>query len=145
MKKLFSILAAVMIIAAASFSATAQKVSPAYKEAVNEVMTLTKTRQIVEETLTSTYNNMGLKFTIPTSQVINIMFDSLWDKMLDDYSVIYSKYYTLDELKQLCDFYKTPLGEKVTNCTPEINRDALPIMQKYNGDITKILSKYLKK
>ncbi|MDE7350518.1 MAG: DUF2059 domain-containing protein [Muribaculaceae bacterium] len=87
---------------------------------------------------------MGLEFTIPTSQVVDEMFDSVWDKWVDDYAVIYSKYYTIDELKQLCAFYKTPLGEKVTKCSPEINRDALPMMQKYQPDFTAVLTKYIK-
>lgn len=144
MKKLFQILTLAFILATASFSAKAQTPNPDYKALVSELLDLTKVRQMTEETLTATYNNMGLKFTIPTSQVVNEMFGSIWDKWIDDYTVIYSKYYTIDELKQLCDFYKTPLGEKVTKSTPELNRDALPMMQKYQSDFTTILTKYIK-
>lgn len=145
MKKLFSILAAVMILAATSFSTKAQTISPEYKESVSELLTLTNTRQLIEETVTSSYNNMGLNFTIPTSQVVNTLFNKIWDRLLNDYANIYSKYYTLDEIKQLCEFYKTPLGKKFTIYSSDISRDTMGAMQKYNNDITKIISKYLKK
>lgn len=33
---------------------------------------------------------------------------------------IYDKYYTEDDIKQLTDFYQTPIGKKVISSTPLI-------------------------
>lgn len=145
MKKLFLIFILAALLAPVSFSAKAQTISQAYREAVSELLTITNTREMAEETTVTAYEKMGLEFTIPTSQVVHAIYDNFWDKAADNYADIYAKYYTLDELHQLCDFYKTPLGEKMIRYNPEINREKFSVMDKYLPDATNILYKYIKK
>lgn len=144
MKKIFQILVANIVFATVAFSANAQTLPSGYREAVSELYAVTHMRELSEETATIAYDSMGLEFTIPTSEVVHEMYDSIWDKALDDYAQIYAKYYTLEELRELCEFYKTPLGEKVNKCNPAVNREKLSVMDKYMQEITPILQKYIK-
>ena len=143
MKIIFHILTIVAILTAVSSSANAQTVSQDYRETISELFSITNMRDISEETVTITYDKMGLEFSVPTSQVVNEMFDSFWNDVLDKYAVIYAKYYTLEELRQLCEFYKTPLGEKVNKINPIINRDKLSVIDEYLPEATSVLKKYL--
>lgn len=101
-------------------------------------------RQSTEETVSAGFNNMGLKFSAPTAQVVKDILDSIWDKYMEEYAALYAKYYTLEEVRQLSDFYKTPLGEKLTKYHPMITRESMSIMQKFQPDITSILTRYIK-
>ncbi len=143
MKKLIHIFVTALIFASVSFSTKAQTITPAYRNAVAELLTLTNVRQITEETLTTTYSNMGLKFTIPTAQVVNIMIGNVWDGMVDDFAAIYAKYFSLDEIRQMLEFYDSPLGKKLTKYLPEINRDALAGTQKYESEFSSVVMKYI--
>jgi hypothetical protein len=40
-----------------------------------------------------------------------------------------AKHYTLDELKQLQQFYRSPLGQKTIRIMPEVTKDAMSWMQ----------------
>ena len=144
MKKLFYILTLAIILASVSLSAKAQTPSPAYKALVRELLDLSNMRQSTEETVTAGFNNMGLKFNVPTSQVVNDLLDSIWDKYIDECVALYAKYYTLEEVRQLSEFYKTPLGQKLTKYHPVITRESMAIMQKFQPDLTAILTKYIK-
>lgn len=144
MKKLIHFFAIAIIIASVSFSAKAQTATPEYRKAVAELLSLTNVRQITEETLVTTYDNMGLKFKIPTTEVVNIMIGNVWDSMVDDFAAIYERHFTLDEVRQLCDFYNTPVGKKISKYLPEINREALSRAQKYQSEFTSVLMKYAK-
>lgn len=143
MKKLIHIFAIAIIIASVSFSAKAQTITPEYRKAVSELLTLTNVRQITEETLATTYDNMGMKFTIPTSEVVNIMIGNVWDNMVDDFAAIYSRYFTLDEIRELCQFYNSPVGIKISKYLPAINRDALSSTQKYESEFISVLGQYI--
>ncbi|MDE7135471.1 MAG: DUF2059 domain-containing protein [Muribaculaceae bacterium] len=143
MKKLIHIFATILIVVSVSFSAKAQSITPEYRQTVAELLALTNVRQITEETLATTYNNMGMKFTIPTSEVVNIMIGKVWEGMVDDFAIIYAKYFNFEEICQLRDFYNTPLGKKLSKYLPEVNRDALLSTQKYESEFVAVLSQYI--
>jgi len=44
-----------------------------------------------------------------------------WSSIKDDIAKLYAKYYTVDELKKLIEFYKTPLGQKTLKVTPKLS------------------------
>lgn len=142
MKKIFKILSVAIVLAAASFSAKAQTVSQEYREAVSKMLAASNMRGLAEETAVINFNTMGLEFTIPTSQVVNEIYDQIWDKLLDNYALLYAKYYTIDELHQLADFYKKPLGEKVNKYNPILNREKLEATKDYMPEILKLIEKY---
>ncbi len=46
-----------------------------------------------------------------------------WDKIKSDIAKIYAKYYSVDELKKIAEFYKTPTGQKVLKVFPQITKE----------------------
>ena len=65
-----------------------------------------------------------------------------YDEMMQWNAEIYSKRFTLDEIKDLRSFYQTPLGQKITRQMPEIMND---VMTKVTGTITTRMPEALKR
>ncbi|MEN8375749.1 MAG: DUF2059 domain-containing protein [Gemmatimonadota bacterium] len=43
-----------------------------------------------------------------------------WDLLKDDYASIYAEIYTVDEMRELADFYQTPLGQRLQETMPQL-------------------------
>ncbi len=52
-----------------------------------------------------------------------------WSSIKDDIAKLYAKYYTVDELKKLTEFYKTPLGQKTLKVTPKLSMEGQKIVR----------------
>jgi hypothetical protein len=51
--------------------------------------------------------------------------------MIDRLVPLYAKYYTEEELKELINFYKSPVGQKHLNMTPKLMEETMNITIKY--------------
>jgi hypothetical protein len=65
-------------------------------------------------------------------------------EMIDLVAPIYAKYYTEDELVQLIQFYKTPLGKKVIETLPMITQDSYSAGEEWGRKIAEKVQKRLK-
>jgi hypothetical protein len=62
---------------------------------------------------------------------LDVAFKQLtWESLKTDFIRIYSEVYTEDELKQLADFYKSPIGQKFIDKMPELQAKTMEIVQK---------------
>lgn len=52
-----------------------------------------------------------------------------WDVLKDDFAKVYAAEFTEDELKQLTNFYNTPLGKKISTKTPVLVQKGIDIGQ----------------
>jgi len=66
--------------------------------------------------------------------------DVFWDKLIEKINMddflylcvpVYSKYYTHDEIKQLINFYESPLGKKMIEVTPLLSQETMLIGGKW--------------
>lgn len=57
------------------------------------------------------------------------------DGLIDLVAPIYAKYYTDEELLQLTAFYKSPLGQKITEKLPAISQESLTVGQEWGRKI----------
>jgi hypothetical protein len=46
----------------------------------------------------------------------------------EDMLILHDKYFTQEEINDFIHFYKTPLGQKYINSTPEITKEMMTIM-----------------
>ena len=53
-----------------------------------------------------------------------------WKNLKDDYISAYSEAFSEEDLKGLADFYKSPLGQKLVDKTPELTTKLMEISQK---------------
>lgn len=119
-----------------------------YAVAVARVMELTNVRQSTLAMLESVYVQMRgqLGCTEPQArELAAVVLDAMYDGVVEMYVPIYRKYYTLDELTQLCAFYETPLGRKVARVTPLVTQEGLqnmgPVQQKAGAAAQRYLEK----
>ena len=67
-----------------------------------------------------------------------------WDKIKDDYIRIYADTFTEEELKGIVRFYKTPIGQKFIEKTPELMRKSMEISQKQMRELMPKIQKMIK-
>ena len=66
-----------------------------------------------------------------TAKMMDMMAEALsWDKIKDDYIALYAETFTVEELKDLIAFYKSPAGQAYTRKQPELTRRSVEMSQK---------------
>ncbi|MCC2954541.1 DUF2059 domain-containing protein [Massilia sp. IC2-477] len=66
------------------------------------------------------------------AQAVNKVFNdpALIDEMLNEMVPLYANNYTVDEIKQLTTFYKSPVGRKMMTLTPKLSAEGMAIGQR---------------
>lgn len=59
----------------------------------------------------------------------SIFTDDLWKRMRDPLIDMYLRVYSAEELAELRDFYKSPLGQKMIAKMPEVMRESMKVGQ----------------
>lgn len=55
---------------------------------------------------------------------------------------VYMEYYTHEEIKEILDFYESPIGQKVIEQTPKITEKSMTIGQTWGMSLRPLLTKY---
>ena len=64
--------------------------------------------------------------------------------LFDELAPVYEKHFTPAELAELIKFYESPVGQKLVQIQPQLNRDALRAGQVYGTKVTQELMRQLK-
>jgi hypothetical protein len=65
-------------------------------------------------------------------KIFNVMKEEMsWDKMKDDFILLYMSVYTEAEVNELIDFYESPIGRKTLEKLPLLMEKSVAISQKY--------------
>jgi hypothetical protein len=59
------------------------------------------------------------------------------DDILEAVAPVYTRYYTIEELQELLDFYNSPLGQKFTEVGPQISSEAMKATLEHFQNIIK--------
>lgn len=91
-------------------------------------------RKAVEDLLLNDTTNMFKRYQDKLMSRLNLA------QMVEEISTaIYEKHYTLEEIRELTAFYKSPLGRKTLKLTPEIFGESMQIlMEKLPPKITEV-------
>lgn len=57
------------------------------------------------------------------------------EKLVDIYTPIYRKYFTLSEIREMISFYETPVGQKLAASLPAITREGFAAGQQLGEEI----------
>ena len=68
--------------------------------------------------------------------------DAILPNLYEQNAEALMKYYTHDEIKQMNEFYKTPIGKKMSETAPKIAKEQLEIGQKWGMELQGIMAKY---
>jgi len=75
--------------------------------------------------------NMPSNVSSQTDKMMDMMAQELsWDKMKEDYIVLYAETFTEDEMKGIIAFYKSPAGQAFTKKQPELMKRSMELSQK---------------
>jgi len=70
------------------------------------------------------------------SKMLDMVSEELnWQALKDDVINVYREAFTASELKELVDFYKTPIGAKFISKQPELMQKMMMVSQRRMGDL----------
>src|SRR3954470_17503037 len=114
-------------------------------------------RQLLEETHTLDLAVSGMEGSVSAQRAGNPRIPAIfWDRLLSlaktrrdtlgtMFAEIYNRHFSASELKQLLEFYRTPIGRKMLAETPGIARESMLAGQAWGAqlgaDVTRQLSK----
>ncbi|HWI90419.1 MAG TPA: DUF2059 domain-containing protein [Flavisolibacter sp.] len=131
MKRILLVLA--LIISAQGFAQNTSSPSIAHaKELLVAMGTAKNAKQVIEMMVASYKQNMP---EVPTIFWDEFEKELSMDELIDLVAPIYAKYYTDDELVQLTAFYRSPLGQKLTDKLPVITQESFAAGQEWGKKI----------
>ena len=129
-------------------TATPTNEEDVYAEYVVTFMELCNTRTTFSATLEATYLQMKEQIGLSETQCRD-MAKGITDTIYDDLVVlaipIYKKYYTLEDLKNLCDFMRTPTGIKFGKYNANISTEMMNAVGSLNEKIQSFVTSFLSK
>lgn len=115
-----------------------------YQNEVEKMLELSNSRETMVTTMTATYTNLRLPIN-DVEGLSKAIVDGIWDEYIVECVPIFKKYYTLDDLKALNEFYSTPTGKKLAENTPKIAAEcATMTAEKLTPKIQEIVIDYMK-
>jgi hypothetical protein len=89
------------------------------RDLIRQLITASGMRRNVENSIEQAVMKMPLERRAEMAELFRA------EEVIEAIMPLYGKYYTEEELKDLLEFYKSPVGQKVTEVTPRITRDAM--------------------
>ncbi len=66
------------------------------------------------------------------------------DELIQEIAVVYSKYYSEEEMLDLIQFYSSPIGQKTLEITPALTGETMQIGQKHGMQVVQKINEKLK-
>ncbi len=112
-----------------SLPVAAQNVDPEMRALIEEVLEVTGSDQladqVAEDAITAIFNGMQSRnpnFSERAQEIMQeeflVLFKGQQEEMNAQIVGFYARHFTLDEMKQMLDFYKSPLGIKTIEVMP---------------------------
>jgi hypothetical protein len=112
-------------------------------------------RQLIKEAHTGDQTIATMELTLPSQRSANPRIPAVfWDRFIaqarsrkgefeDMVAVIYDRHFTTDELRQIHDFYQTPVGRKMLETLPALTRESMLAGQDWGRRIGEDVGKQL--
>ena len=143
MKNKITFLAVMCIVAwfttASPVSAQTKDQSQEYKEALMKILNVSGSTAMTDSMLPQVVRMMK-QISPEMDEKAMLEFTSKWQQkitnaVVEAYAPVYQQHMTLKELKQVVDFYESPIGKKYSAVAPECMKQAFPLMQKLGGEM----------
>ncbi len=146
MKKLF----AVCLFALCAITASAQtQITDEYRAEVKTLLEVTQAQAMMEEMMVALLNNIvqqaggQMPANFDVKGFANEAAAEFMKLTLNDYAELYSKHFTLEDLKAVNAFYRTPAGKKFAAATPALAAEGAQIGAKYGPQLVEIIKRHL--
>ena len=143
--KISGLIIAMIFTLSGCLAMSAQEPTKEYKDAVEEYLHVTNTKETVTYSLIQTYSSMGMPVKNINEMTVDII-NAIWPDYIVDMSGVMSQFFSLDDMKEIIRFYKTPVGMKLAKYSPEVAEKTTKIMMKdkYQSVIRDVIMKYIK-
>ena len=123
-------------------------VTDEYAELVKQYMTLGHAHENMCAMMTATYvqmkENLGLG-EAQCKEMAHGITDLIYDDLVKASVDIYKKYFTLEDMKTLCEFMSTPVGQKFAKSNGAVSTEVMAAVGPMQGKIQKYVMEYLSK
>ena len=99
-----------------------------YASCVMDFMSLSNTKQTFESTLAASYIQMKEGLHLSEQECLDLakgMTEWIYDDLVALSIPIYKKYYTLQDMQQLCAFMRTPTGKKFAKYSANVSTEMM--------------------
>jgi hypothetical protein len=148
----------IIFILFTSVQVNAEELTDKKKQVIDELLEITGAAKIGEMMGTAVANNMITALSKQNGnldpKIVNIIKDETGKIMHDEFIAnhwlnetsykIYHKYLTLNELREMLEFYKSPVGSKVLAVLPQITQEGMLAGQAHGQSLGPVIQKRLK-
>lgn len=134
-------LGAAVLILALSFGVTAARaadISPEKRAAIDELMEISDVRnmmdQIMPQMLQSVEQMIAAQNPGRDHEIASILtryfgesFESYEDDFYEGLYIVYDRHLSVDDIKAMTEFYKTPAGQRILAALPRITQEAMSV------------------
>ena len=110
MKKLMKVVALLAVLMSVQI-AEAQTDDAQFREAVAEYLKAANTKESMTVSLIETFSAEELHIS-DVDGMVNEIMDSIWEGYIDDLSGVLKRHFTIEDINQITEFYKSPVGKK---------------------------------
>ena len=128
-------------------------IDPEKRAAIQELMVITgaeANRQQLTHTFTQQLITVlqanGMAVNEPTANIIRDEVDRVVTEQLENQRLqnkmyrLYARYFTLEEIRGLIEFNKSPIGEKANRVMPLLMRESMSAAQEWSEEIGPVIS-----
>ncbi|MBZ5551867.1 MAG: DUF2059 domain-containing protein [Acidobacteriia bacterium] len=115
-----------------------------HRAAAEELLEAMQTKQMMSKQMESMRKMIGGFFQMPNvskeqasevearqSKVMDFVYKNMsWDILKPDFVEAYMEVFTESEMKELTSFYKSPIGQKLLEKTPDLTAKTMQVTQK---------------
>ena len=153
MKKLLSFIVCLLMCAMPMMADQKLNSVPASEEkdyalCVKDFMSLSNMKHTFESTLAASYMQMKDNLHLSEQDCQELakgMTEWIYDDIVELAIPIYKKYYTLEDLQQLCAFMRTPTGQKFAKYSAEVSTEMMGNMAGLQNKMQEFVVRFLEK
>lgn len=115
-----------------------------YRSEIDKMLTATDLKPHMVQTIMTIWTEMGLPLTDCEAAATEVV-EAVWIDLINIYAEEYEKYYSIEDMMAINQFYETPSGKKFAKHSTEI-RTAVQdkVYNNFPERIMEILQKYIR-
>jgi hypothetical protein len=144
-RRLALLVVTALSLGAIALPALAQEIAPEHLALARKFIDLTDRASIYEQSLINTgvetmttilQHNPEISDAL--EKAITTTLDTYKDRkgeLLDQFARLYASRFSMEELQQIVDFYSSPVGQKLTDATVDLNTDVQTVMKVWESNL----------
>ena len=138
MKKIFALLVFIIVSTAIQAQNENEKITPNYQKQITKFMKI-QTGDPMNTFLVPLLEKVPEK----DRQKVKNKVQKIVDQYYRDAALIYSQYYTQKDMENIMEFYETPIGKKIQENNPKVNKETMKMIDSLSTKLQPIFMDYI--